>query len=293
MIRNLQKLGTVQVGDGATEIMNIDVKHGGTLGRMLIKGFNGSAACDETAMPSGIANITLKADMQSGDSFALLNKVTPAFLTYRYVFFAGAVALNPSMLYYDPAAGTRKDEGRRNQLTIGTADMSALSMQFEFAADTTGLTRLEVWGEVDFNLVQPLGEHIRIGSQSVGVPAAGGQVEISTIPFDSASLCLQAFHMQEPSTKLLVNDWTISINSKQFPYRDVPQDVIDQMQAFAERKKFAGFATIDFNKEDVPAYFFQTGLGSLLVTPNFKALDGAVAANGRIWYEQIYKVKAV
>ena len=87
----------------------------------------------------------------------------------------------------------------------------------------------------------------------------------------------------------MVDEWTISINSKQYPLRDVRQDMINQMLQYCYRSPQKGFATLDFNKEDLPGYFFETGLGSLLVAPNFK-VDGAPAtSNCRLWYEQVRK----
>ncbi|MBN2783790.1 MAG: hypothetical protein JXR25_03100 [Pontiellaceae bacterium] len=292
MIRNHQKVATFAIEDGATISKEIDIRHGGTFGRFLFLGFNGSALCTGTALADALSNLTLKVDHKDGDGFALANKVTPAFLDYRHKLHYETIGLsaNAAMLHLDPAPGVGKDEGRRNQLTIGTTDLKAMTADLECAADTTGCTRIEVWANIDYNLKQALGEHIRIGSQSVTVPAAGGQVEISTIPFDNPKLCLQALHMQEPSL-LSVADWTVSVNSKQYPYRDVRQDVINKELEFNYRSPQTGWATLDFNKEDVPAYFFETGLGSLLVTPNFTADVGAVTANGRIWYEQIYKAR--
>ena len=290
MIRQLQKLGTVQVADGAQEPLEIDIKHKGTIGRLLFQGFNGGNKCAGTALADALSSLTLKVDHMNGDGFALLNKATPTFLDYRHKFHYDTIGVNTSadMIHFDPAAGVGKDEGRRNQLMYGTQDLKSMTMDFDFAADTTDCTRIDLWGEVDYNLKQNLGEHLRIGSQSVTVPAVGGEVEISTIPFDNPNLCINALHMQEPNL-LSVDEWTIAVNSKQYPLRDTRQDIINKMLEFSYRTVQAGFATLDFNKEDVPAYFFEAGLGSLLVTPNFVAGGGAVTANGRIWYEQIFK----
>ncbi len=290
MIRNPLKIGSVNVSDGGNEPIEIDIKHQGTFGKFIFQGWNGGTLCAGTALADALANLTLSVDHQNGDGFALLNKVTPSFLNYRDAFHYETigVAASASQINFDPAAGVGKDEGRRNQLTIGTADLKAMTAEFQYSADTTGCTRIDIWADVDFNLKQELGDHVRIGSQSVTVPAGGGQVEISTIPFDNPNLCLNALHFEEPA-HLSVADWTVAINSKQYPYRDVPQVIINRWLEYRYRSPQAGFATVDFNKEDVPAYFFETGLGSLLVTPNF-ADDGAgVTSNGRLWYEQIFK----
>lgn len=290
MLRQLEKVGSVKVGDGETEPLNIDIKHGGTLGRMIFQGFNGAVKCTGTALNDALSHLTLKTDMMTGDGFALLNQVTPTFLNYRHKFHHDTIGVNTSadMIHFDPAAGVGKDEGRRNQLMYGTNDMKSLDLDFQFAGDTAGCTRIETWVETDYNLKQNLGEHLRIGSQTVQVPEAGGNVEISTIPFGNPNLCLNAFHMEEPAL-LSVEEWTIAINSKQFPFRDTHQDIINKMLEYNYRSPQAGFATLDFNAQDVPAYFLEAGLGSLLVTPNFLAAAGAVTANGRIWFEQIFK----
>ena len=43
MIRNMQKVGTVQMADGNTEPLKIDIKHQGTFGRFLLQGWSGGA----------------------------------------------------------------------------------------------------------------------------------------------------------------------------------------------------------------------------------------------------------
>ena len=290
MIRNLQKLRSVEVSESGNKPLPIDIKHQGTIGRLAFLGFNGAALCVATAFKDALDALTLSVTHKNDGNFALVNSLTPGFMDYRHLLHYESLGLSTAahLLHYDPAAGTGKDESRRNQLTLGTRDLKDMVLDFEFAADTTGCTRVEVWGEVDYNLKQDLGEHIRINSQDKLVPAAGGSVEISTIPFESPELCLNAFHLEEP-TDLVVEDWTISINSKQYPLRDVRQDMINQMLKYCYRSPQAGYATLDFNKEDLPAYFFETGLGSLLVAPNF-AVDGVpVTANCRLWYEQVRK----
>ena len=50
MIRNMQKVGTVQVADGNSEPLEIDIKHKGTFGRFLYQGWNGGAKCAGTTL---------------------------------------------------------------------------------------------------------------------------------------------------------------------------------------------------------------------------------------------------
>ena len=288
--REYQKVATLTVTAGGTEPFKLDVDHNGTYSRFAIRAFNGAEKAAEGKIEAAIDHILLNCTMDSGDSFPILNNVTPDYLNARqgHHYDCLDMVVPAHMLVFDPAAGAGKDEAMRNALTYGTLDVTSLEGDVTFAADVTGVTRIEIYAEIDFSMPQALGDHIRIGSQNVQLPAAGGKVEINTIPFGSANLPLAMLALEEP-TKFALADWTLSINAKEFPFRDTPQDIIEVMQAYCYRTKQDGFAMVDFNKEDWARFVLEAGKGNLIVTPNVSAEGDAVATSAKIWFEQIYK----
>ncbi len=294
MIRNPIKLGVLQAEANGNRPLEIEVGHGGTISQFLFRCRNGSSAATQAAILAALNTIPLDETQVNEGNFAPLNKVTPKFLNFREQLHYQALGIvnEDGMLSYDPAAGTGKDELRRDQLTLGTQDLISMTLTPEWAGSVTGITHIEVYADIDYNLVQPLGEHVRIGRLTDSVSATGGEVEMTEFPKMDARYGYNAIHIEElidDGDDLTVDEVTIVINGTQFPFRDVPADVIERLQKYGYRRPQAGFFTLDFNKEDVHQYFLPAGMNELKIVPSFEVTGTPTGGNFPAWYELIKK----
>lgn len=295
MIRNPIRLGVLTAENDGRAPLNIPTGHGGTISQLIFLVRNGAAAATIAATKTALSNLTLEVTHQKEGTFALLNKATPKYLLFREQFFYEALGITneAGVLTYDPAAGVGKDEIRRDQLTIGCQDLTNMVLTPEWAADVTGVSHIEVWADIDYNLVQPLGEHIRVGRSTDKVLAAGGEVEITELPVMDATFGYMNIHMEEEDdgggNSLLVDNVTIEIDGKQFPYKSVKRSVIERLLKYCYRKPQSGVFSLDFNKEDISQYVLPAGMKQFKITPEFTATGAPTGGNFNIWYELIHK----
>lgn len=298
MIRNPIKIGIIQATDGGVEHLPIPVGHNGTISQIIFMCYKNGSLVDPS---DALASFTLDATSQAEGNFTILNQLSPEFLKYRmnrhrmpWMVPVGGI------LHYDPAAGMYKDEFTRNKQTLGCADLSALTIRADFLADTTTLDRIEVWVDLDYNLIQPIGEHVRISSLTDFVPAAGGKIEITELPVMDRRYGFHALHIGNSNpgstNRLMVDKVSVVINGQRHAYRDVPTGVVEYLAMLQGRRQEVTvanklFATVDFNKEDLASYFLPAGMNEFKVIPEYVATGTPVGASVQVFYELIRKVR--
>lgn len=293
MIRNPIREGVLTAENDGVKPLELQIGHGGTINQFIFRVRNGANAATKAAALSALKTITLEVTHKTVGTFALLNKVSTKLLQYREEFYYESLGIvnEDGILIYDPAAGVGKDEIRRDDLTLGCQDLSAMVLTPEWASDVAGVTHIEVYTDTDFNLVQPLKECIMIGRITDNVAAAGGEVEITELPTMDASYAYMAIHIEEEDdgggNSLLVDTLTIQIDGKKYEYRDVPRDVIERLAKYGYRDPQSGFFTVDFNKEDVAQYELPAGMRQFKVIPEFAATGAPTGGSFNCWYELV------
>jgi hypothetical protein len=291
MIRNLVKVGSITAAASAVVDLSIPVGHNGTICGFYFQCFtSGITASQVDDVKAAISKINLSVTHQSEGGFALLNDVTPTFLYARELYYAGTrgVTNGTGCLHYDPSAAMRGGELAANVRNLGTKDLVDMLLRVTFASSITNVSRIDVYIDVDYNLVDNLGQHVRIGKATCPVTVAGGEVEVTTIPRFDQRFGFEAFHIHSGGlTDMTISKVSLVINGNNHLLRDIPKDVIDRSLALQDRAPQTGFTHLDFAKEDNPAYFLPGGMSELKLFPTFVAGDDAAAGTVDIWYEAI------
>jgi hypothetical protein len=294
MIRQPVKIGTITAAASGVLDLSIPVGHNGTICGLFLQCFASAGTASPIAnVKTAIDKINLSVTHKAEGGFALLNDVTPTFLYARELYYAqsrGLSANTTGVLHYDPSAAMRGGEAAANIRNLGTRDLTDMVLRVTFASSITNVARIDVFADIDYNLIADLGAHVRIGKVSEPVGIAGGEVEVRGLPRIDSRFGYEAIHIHSASlTDMTVSKVSLVINGNDWLMRDIPKDVIDRQLILQNRAPQTGFATLDFAKEDNPVYFLNGGMSEIKLLPTFVAGGGAAAGSVTVWYETIRK----
>jgi hypothetical protein len=292
MIRQPVKIGSITAAASSVVDLNIPVGHNGTICGFFMQCFaSGGTASPVANVKTAIEKINLSVTHKQEGGFSLLNDVTPTFLYFRELYYAKSRGLadnTTGVLHYDPSAAMRGGELAANIRNIGTRDLTDMVLRVSFASSITNVARIDVYADIDYNLIADLGAHVRIGKVSNPVAVAGGEVEVSNIPKFDKNFGFEALHIHSGAlTDMTISKVSLVLDGKDWKYRDIPKEVIDRQLILQDRQPQTGFTTLDFAKEDNPAYFLQGGMSELKLLPTFVAGGSAAAGNVAVWYETV------
>ncbi|MEI7850646.1 MAG: hypothetical protein WCH86_02325 [Kiritimatiellales bacterium] len=296
MIRNPVKIGTITAAASSVLDLSIPVGHNGTICGLYFQCFaSGGTASTVAQIKAAIEKINLSVTHKTEGGFSILNDVSPTFLFFRELFYGkarGLAANEAGMMHYDPSAAMRGDEAAQNIRNLGTRDLSDMVLRMTFASSITSVARIDVFADIDYNLIADLGEHVRIGRVTAPVTIGGGEVEVTNLPRLDKRFGYEALHIHSGGlTDMTVTKTTLVLNGNDFQLRDVPKAVTDRQLALQNRSVAdAGFASLDFAKEDNPLYFLPGGMSEIKLIPTFLAGGTAAAGTVSVWYETIKKV---
>lgn len=294
MIRVPVKIGTITAAASGVLDLPIPVGHNGTICGLFFQCFASAGTASPIAnVKTAIDKINLSVTHKTEGGFSILNDVTPTFLYARELYYAqsrGLSANTTGVLHYDPSAAMRGGEAAANIRNLGTRDLSDMVLRFTFASSITNVARVDVYADIDYNLIADLGAHVRIGKVTEPVGIAGGEVEIRGLPRVDSRFGYEAIHVHSASlTDMTISKLSLVLNGNDWLLRDVPKEVIDRQLILQNRSPQTGFTTIDFAKEDNPAYFLNGGMSEIKLLPTFVAGGGAAAGSVAVWYETIRK----
>lgn len=285
MIRNPVKIGTIEAVAGATKDLSVPVGHNGTICGLYFmpKDGDNDVALVET-VNNAVESILLEATSNKLGTFPILDRVTPAFLYMRELYYSATrgVVNSGAIISYDPSASYGKDEEHRILQNLGTQDLSAMNVRVVFKGVVANLTHVDVWADIDYNIIQPLGVHTRIAKMSVSVPANGGQIEVDTLPKFDPTYAYTVMHISEPEN-LAVKSLTLLTNGTVYNHRDTPNVLLDRLATENDRSPQPGFCHLDFAKEDIARYFLPAGMSEMKLMPTFAGVGGA--GTSTVWYE--------
>jgi hypothetical protein len=281
--------GSLEVIANSNRSLKIPTDHNGTISHLSFVFYNGTAlVTNKAVITTAIQSLWLRCSMQSGDAFDIIQQgTTPDKLFHRELFYNGVRGLtnSGSILEFDPSTSYAKDAEHKAYLNFGCADVSNLTLDMSFGSTITGINRVEVFYELDSLMVAKLGAHSRIGWTTITVPAAGGIIDIDTLP--KGNFKYQALHIGEV-TLMQVGKVSLQINTTGFPMRDVPRVVNDRLLVKNDRTPQANVFSLDFAKEDYAAYYLPGQMSDFKVKPEFVPGSGAVAVTLPVWWEVIY-----
>jgi len=293
MKRDFVEIGTVVVEAGGTGDIAFQLGHEGTVCGIQMLMYNGTTPVAATATnKTAIESIKLSLNEEKNGRIEILPSVPVRFLYFREQFYGASrgVVNSGAMVTYNPSAAFRAGEGESNIRDLGTKNLKDMVLRYKFGQTITGLTRIVVIAEIDYNLKDNLGTHTRIGYIRVPVPASGGKVELTTLPVLEPDFAYDAFHLDLTECPgLTVDSYTLYINGIATGLQDTPKASVDRALLECHRTPQADFASIDFAKEDNARYYLPGGMSSIKLVPNFVAAEGAVAGHVTCWYEQIRK----
>ncbi len=286
MIRNMQKIGVIQAVNNGVEDMSIPVGHNGTICGLYFV-CKGAGAVTVANVKAAISAIRLEATHDQEGGINILDDVTPERLYSRELRHGAVKGIeNDNILSYDPSAIYGRDAENAAYLNLGCADLRDLNLRITFGASFTAVNRIEVYIDIDYNLIAKLGAHIRIGKVRPFVTAAGGEVEVTEMPKFDKRFGYAAIHIEQPAG-LLVDSVSVVRNGNKIDMDDVPMSLLDRTAMENGRTPQADCATIDFSKEDHHAYFLPCGMNEFKVTPKFVAGSGAADSYFTVWHEVI------
>ncbi len=294
MIRNPVKIGTIAAAASSVLDLSIPVGHNGTICGLFFQCFASAGTASPIAnVKTAIEKINLSVTHKTEGGFSILNDVTPTFLYFRELFYGkarGLAANTTGAMHYDPSAAMRGGEAAQNVRNLGTRDLSDMVLRVTFASAITNVARIDVFADIDYNLIADLGEHVRIGKVSNPVTVTGGDVEITNLPRIDRKFGYEAIHIHSGGlTDMTVTKYSLVLNGNDWQLRDVPKEIIDRQLSLHARSVETGFASLDFAKEDNPLYFLPGGMSEIKLIPNFLAGGSAAAGTVSVWYETIKK----
>jgi hypothetical protein len=292
MIRQPVKIGTITAAASGVLDLSIPVGHGGTICGLFLQCFASAGTASPIAnVKSAIDKINLSVTHKTEGGFPILNDVTPTFLYARELYYAqsrGLSANTTGVLHYDPSAAMRGGEAAANIRNLGTKDLLDMVLRVTFASSITNVARVDVYADIDYNLVENLGAHVRIGKVTEPVGVAGGEVEVRGLPRVDARYGYETIIVHSGGlTDMTISKVSLVINGNDWLIRDIPKEVLDRQLILQDRTPQTGFTVIDFAKEDNPAYFLPGGMNEIKVLPTFVAGGSAAAGNVSVWYEII------
>lgn len=292
MIRQPVKIGTITASASGVLDLTIPVGHGGTICGLFMQCFASAGTASPIAnVKTAIDKINLSVTHKTEGGFPILNDVTPTFLYARELYYAqsrGLSANTTGVLHYDPSAAMRGGEAAANIRNLGTKDLIDMVLRVTFASSITNVARIDVYADIDYNLVENLGSHVRIGKVTEPVGVAGGEVEVRGLPRVDGRYGFETIMVHSGGlTDMTISKVSLVINGNDWLLRDIPKEVLDRQLILQDRTPQAGFTVIDFAKEDNPAYFLPGGMNEIKVLPTFVAGGSAAAGNVSVWYEII------
>jgi hypothetical protein len=294
MIRQPVKIGTITAVASGVLDLSIPVGHNGTICGLFLQCFASAGTASPIAnVKTAIDKINLSVTHKAEGGFALLNDVTPTFLYARELYYAqsrGLSANTTGVLHYDPSAAMRGGEAAANIRNIGTKDLIDMVLRVTFASSITNVARVDVYADIDYNLVENLGAHVRIAKVTEPVGVTGGEVEVRGLPRVDGRYGYETIMIHSGGlTDMTISKVSLVINGNDWLLRDIPKEVLDRQLILQDRTPQTGFTVIDFAKEDNPAYFLPGGMNEIKVLPTFVAGGSAAAGNVSVWYEIIRK----
>lgn len=301
MIRQPVKIGTITASASGVLDLTIPVGHGGTICGFFMQCFDTAGAAATVAhVKLAISKINLSVTHKTDGGFPILNDVTPTLLYARELYYAqsrGLSANTTGVLHYDPSAAMRGGEAAANIRNLGTKDLIDMVLRVTFASSLASGTnpdktfgRIDVYADIDYNLVENLGAHVRIAKVTEPVGVAGGEVEVRGLPRVDGRYGYETIMIHSGGlTDMTISKVSLVINGNDWLLRDIPKEVLDRQLILQDRTPQTGFTVIDFAKEDNPAYFLPGGMNEIKVLPTFVAGGGAAAGNVSVWYEIIRK----
>jgi len=294
MIRQPVKIGTITATESGVLDLTIPVGHGGTICGLFMQCFASAGTASPIAnVKTAIDKINLSVTHKTEGGFPILNDVTPTFLYARELYYAqsrGLSANTTGVLHYDPSAAMRGGEAAANIRNLGTKDLIDMVLRVTFASSITNVARIDVYADIDYNLVENLGSHVRIAKVTEPVGVAGGEVEVRGLPRIDNRYGYETIMVHSGGlTDMTISKVSLVINGNDWLMRDIPKEVLDRQLILQDRTPQAGFTVIDFAKEDNPAYFLAGGMNEIKVLPTFVAGGSAAAGNVSVWYEIIRK----
>lgn len=296
MIRQPVKIGSLTASSGAVLDLSVPVGHNGTITGFTfhcVSNASTLAASTVAQIKTAISKINLSVTHKTEGTFAILNDVSPTFLFARELYYAqsrGLAANVDGILHYDPSAAMRGGEAASNIRNLGTRDLTDMVIRVTFGGTITGVVRVDVYAEIDYNLIADLGAHVRIAKASESVGVAGGEVEVRGLPRIDSRFGYEAIHVHSASlTDMTISKVSMVIDGSNWLYRDIQKEIIDRALILQNRKPQDGFTTLDFAKEDNPAYFLNGGMSEIKLLPTFVAGGSAAAGSVAVWYETLRK----
>ena len=293
MIRKYYKVGLIDAVAGGVKQIPIPVNLGTITGLYFYMKNGSGAAASVAVVKAALKNIMMTASPKNGMSFDIIKPFTPEKLYRRELNYGsvfGFTANAAELLTYDPSASLFTAESSRAYLNLGTLDLAALTLEFNFMSAITGLSGIETWIEYDpRNNV--LGAHVRLGMLTQKVPATGGDVEIVTLPKNTdGSFGYQKIDIGIPAN-MTVDKVTVVTDNDQYQLREVPVSLLKRGQIECGRTPAADVVTIDFAKEAFANFFLPGQMGDFKVVPHFVPGTGAVESQIDIDYELLYTPK--
>lgn len=289
MYRTPISAGSVEVIANSNRSLKIPTDHNAVISSLSFLFYKGTTlVTDKAEVLLAVTSMWLRASMKNGQAFDIIQQGTTLDkLFHRELFYNASRGLvnSGSILEYDPSTSYAKDAEHKAYLSIGCNDISTLVLDVAFGATLNGITRVEVFYELDELMIQNLGAHSRIGWTTVTVPAAGGVIDIDTLP--KGNFKYQAIHIGEVAL-MKVGKISLQINTTGFPMRDVPRVVNDRLLVKSDRTPQTNVFSLDFAKEDYAAYYLPGQMSDFKVRPEFVPGSGAVAVTLPIWWEVIY-----
>jgi hypothetical protein len=293
MIRNPVKVGSITAAASGVLDLSINVGHKGTICGFFFQCFKSDGTESPIAnVKTAIDKINLSVTHKTEGGFSILNDVTPTFLYFREQLFAATRGLTnaTSCLHYDPSAALRGGEAAQNIRNLGCRDLIDMVLRVTFASSITNVARIDVYADIDYGLIADLGAHVRIAKVTTPVAIAGGDVEVINLPRVDNKFGYECLHIHSGGlTDMTVAKLSLVLDGSKWEYRDVPKGIIDRQLILADRTPQTGFTTLDFAKEDNPAYVLSGGMSEIKLIPNLLAGAGAAAGNLAVWYEVIRK----
>jgi len=289
MYRTPISAGSLEVIANSNRNLKIPTDHNAVISSLSFLFYKGTTlVTDKAETLLAIQSLWLRASMNNGNAFDIIQQGTTLDkLFHRELYYNASRGLtnSGSILEYDPSTSYAKAAEQKAYLSIGCADISTLVLDVAFGATLNGITRVEVFYELDELMVQNLGAHSRIGWTTVTVPAAGGVIDIDTLP--KGNFKYQAIHIGEVAL-MKVGKISLQINTTGFPMRDVPRIVNDRLLVKNDRTPQTNVFSLDFAKEDYAAYYLPGQMSDFKVRPEFVPGSGAVAVTLPVWWEVIY-----